>query len=110
MNLKTRLLERPEIIVRLMTWEMTYEQAAQVLDVSVDHLTHTVIELVGRRKPAPAHQKRKLNSQLASTRKDYRKMLAFQVLNGSLTIENAAKQAKCTERTIYRYIERIENE
>lgn len=110
MNLKTRLLERPEIIVQLMTWEMTYEQAALLFDVSVDHLTHTVIDLVGKRKPAPKHQRRKMSSQLAATRKDYRKMLAYQVLNGSLTIEKAAKQAKCSERTIYRYVEKIENE
>lgn len=108
--LKIRLLERPEIIVRLMTWEMTYEEAAKIFNVSVDHLTHTVIDLVGKRKPAPKYQKRKLNSELAATRKDFRLSLAYQVVNGSLSIEAAAKQAKCSERTIYRYIDRINHE
>lgn len=107
-TLKTRLLERPDIIVKLMTWEMTYEEAAKILKVSTDHLTHTVIDLVGPRKPAPKFQQRKRNSELAATRKDFRLSLAYQVLAGTLSIEDAAEQAKCTTRTIYRYLDKVQ--
>jgi len=54
--------------------------------------------------PGPVAAQRRANSTFAESRKAFRARLAKQVLAGSKSITKAAAEAKCSERTMYRYL------
>lgn len=101
------LIERlsPSLLEKLRTRKLTNAQAAEKLQVSESYLSRTVAALQTK-VPGPTVQVRKANSDLTKTRRNFRVTLAKQVLNGRKSVTLAAKEAGCSVRTMFRYIER----
>lgn len=60
--------------------------------------------------PRPKRAEDRLKKpELVRARREYRGLLAGKVDKGELTIEEAAKQAFCTVRTMYRYLSKARN-
>lgn len=83
----------PKIISR----EMTNRAVARELKVSEHHVCRVLKQLGVQREPAPD---RSAAGRLLEARRELRTRLAN---DPNLTLAQAASQAKCTVRTIYRY-------
>jgi DNA-binding CsgD family transcriptional regulator len=79
-------------------------EAAAALGVSERTVNRLMVEHSVSRPPSPVHEQR----QRAEERRQLRLTAAGAVVGGVLTPEQAAKGAQCSERTIYRWIKRLE--
>ena len=80
--------------------KLTKTALAAELGVSATYLMRITPPL----PPGPVATQRRANSTFSESRKAFRLKLAKQVAAGSKSIERAAAEAKCSERTMYRYL------
>lgn len=80
--------------------KLTKTALAAELGVSATYLMRITPPL----PPGPVATQRRSNSKLATSRAGHRTKLAAQVIAGSKSITKAAAEAKCSERTMYRYV------
>ena len=90
----------PEDLAALLERRLTKTSLAQRLGVSLAYLNKHTPKL----PPGLVRAKRLQTQMLFNTRKGYRLHLAKQVLQGLKSLDNAAKEAKCSVRTLYRYV------
>lgn len=93
------------LLNNLRTRKITNAQAADELGVSESYLSRTVAA-IQEKEPGETTAQRAANSELAKTRRVFRTKLAKEVLRRRKTIEDAAKEADCSIRTMFRYVER----
>lgn len=101
--LKDRLGKR--LLEQLRTRKITNKQAAEQLGVSESYLSRTVAALQ-EKEPGQSVIERKANSELAKTRRQFRTKLAKEVLRKRKSCEQAASEAGCSVRTMFRYVEK----
>ena len=87
-------------LAALASRKLTKTALASELGVSATYLMRITPTL----PPGPVAAQRRANSTFAESRKAFRLKLAKQVLAGSKSITKAAAEAKCSERTMYRYV------
>lgn len=102
-SLKDRLGKR--LLEQLHTRKITNKQAAEQLGVSESYLSRTVAAIQDK-VPGQTVLERKANSELATIRRQYRTKLAKDVIRKRTTVAAAADAAGCSERTMFRYVER----
>lgn len=88
---------------RLAKRKITKRALADQLGISEGYLYHLTPPL----PPGPVRNKRLAQSALAQSRRNYRLRLAKLVRRGTRSIESAAKEARCSVRTMYRYLELV---
>lgn len=106
----TPLRERltPGIIEKLVSREMTNAQAAKMLGSSENYLGFVFNQVLDkRREKGKIAQSRENAKKLVEARRDMRIREAKKVINGIKDLAKAAKTAKCSERTMRRYVEKI---
>lgn len=84
-------------IPRIISRELTNREVARALGASEEWVCRTLKALGVVREPAPDRSK---SGTLLTARRELRTRLAN---DPTLTLEEAARQAHCTVRTIYRY-------
>jgi AraC-like DNA-binding protein len=100
------ILERAKpYIPDLEARRVTVRDLANLLGCHETHLSRVLKGHVKRVKSA--HQVRLSRSKLARARKEMRKKHAFAVKNGEKSLKKAAADAKCSERTIRRYMKEL---
>ena len=101
------LIERlnQRILKQLQTRKITNREAADQLGVSETYLSRTVAA-IQTKEPGKSVELRKANAELAKIRKTFRIKLAKEVLKGRKLHDDAATEAGCSVRTIFRYVER----
>ena len=85
--------------------KLTNSQAAEKLQVSESYLSRTVAALQTK-VPGQTVLQRKANADLTRTRRHFRTKLAKEVIRGRKTMAQAAKEAGCSLRTMFRYVEK----
>jgi predicted DNA-binding transcriptional regulator YafY len=83
----------------------TNAQAAELLGVSETYLSRKVAAMQAK-VPGTALQKRAAASTLYNTRRVFREQLAKKAAKGKMTVAEAAAEAECSERTMFRYVAR----
>ena len=83
--------------------KVTNRVAADIMGVSETHLSRVVASIQGK-TPGVTTQVRQAARKITKTRIEVRRQLAKKVNKGRMTIAEAAKQADCSERTIFRYV------
>lgn len=103
---KTPLIDRLDLptLDKLHTRQITGAEVAAQLGVSGTHLSRVLSAEGFKKLPGPVLQKRKAITELVKTRHEYRQGLADKVAAKTITIEQACAKAKCSERTMWRYI------
>lgn len=86
---------------------MTAREAAQHLNCNEQYLCKLLKEQGVKRIPGITTAHRAKMGALFKSRRDFRKLLAAQVKAHSKTIKQAAKEGRCSERTIYRYLDEL---
>lgn len=99
--LRDRLTQH--MLERLRTRKMTNEEAADKLGVSVTYLSRIVATMQTKER-GQTMLEREAVSKLAAERRHHRERMAKEVKNGNLDVATAAKRAKCSERTIKRFV------
>lgn len=102
--LKERLT--PALVKALEDRTMTNAQVAALLDVHPSYLS-TVFNTISRKKRGGTREAREWMHELVQARREMRIREAKKVAAGKKTLEKAAKDANCSERTIRRYIEKV---
>jgi transposase len=102
--LKERLT--PELVRALEDRTMTNSEVAAILDVNPAYLS-TVFNTISRKKRGPVREQREWMRDLVAARRDVRVQEARKVAQGRKSIEQAALDANCSERTIRRYVEKV---
>lgn len=98
----------PSDIVKLLTnREITGRAAAKSMGISEQYFSLLVRRQKIKRIPGPTVVRREKAEALTALRREYRKAVVVQVAKGRKSIEVAAKEAKCSERTIYRHLQNI---
>lgn len=99
------LIERipKRMLEKLRTRKMKNSEAAEELGVSETYLSRIVASLQDK-EPGKTTAEREAARKLYATRIEFRDKLAKAVMNNRMTMEQAVKQAKCSERTIFRHI------
>lgn len=110
MNLKTYLKENPEILGKLINRTLTNKDLAAQLGYSTVYVSQTLKAMGLKKIKGEVADKRNKRSRLKQCRTEYRLEVARDVISKRITIEQAAKIAKCTERTIYRYVDKLQEE
>lgn len=110
MNLKTYLRTNPTVLGRLLSRDLTNKELAKDLGYSVVYVSQVLKEMGLKKVKGQVADKRKKRSVLKQTRSEYRTEVARDVLNKRITIDTGAKIAKCSERTLYRYIKKLEEQ
>jgi predicted XRE-type DNA-binding protein len=100
-KLKDRLTAA--LLEKLRTRKITNAQAAEQLGVSEPYLSRTVAA-IQRKEPGKTMLERAKAHKLAETRRKHREGLAKEVKNGNLDVHAAARRAKCSIRTMSRYV------
>lgn len=85
--------------------DLTAREAAKLLDINENYLCKLLKDQGIKRIPGITTTHRKKIADLTKSRKDFRKLLVAQVKGRSKTIAQAAKEGKCSERTIYRMLD-----
>lgn len=68
-------------------------------------VSHTyLVRITPTLPPGPVSEQRRANATFAASRKAFRVKLAKQVEQGTKSIEKAAQEARCSTRTMYRYL------
>lgn len=93
------------LLKQLAARKITNAQAAEQLGVSETYLSRIVASMQDK-VPGETVIKRKANAALAKTRRDFRVKLAKEVLRNRKTYEDAASEAGCSVRTMFRYVEK----
>lgn len=104
MNLKDRLT--PGILEALAKRKASAKSVAALYNVSEAYLSRTLKELHLHKIPAPTMEQKRTSKMLKANRTAHRLALAKQVL-ASKPIRIAAREANCSIRTMYRYVELI---
>lgn len=99
--LKDRLTKA--LLEKLRTRKITNAQAAADLGVCETYLSRTVAA-IQEKEPGETMLARQQATELAAERRHHRERLAKQVKNGEITPEKAAVAAKCSLRTMARYV------
>lgn len=84
---------------------VTTRALAKELGVTEGHLSRVFPGKI----PSQAKTVMQEKARLRKIRDDYRQSLAKQVVDGQLTVSQAAAQAYCHERTMFRHLKRIRN-
>lgn len=77
--------------------------AAEELGVSETYLSR-VVSSIQEKEPGKTTTERKAASHLYRTRLEFRDKLAKRVMKRQMTLEQAVREAKCSERTLFRHI------
>lgn len=93
----------PAMLERLRTRKITNAQAAEKLEVSETYLSRTVAAMQ-EKTPGEVMLARAAAAKLVAERRHHRERLAKEVKNGNLDVGTAAKRAKCSLRTMSRYV------
>jgi len=101
--LKDRLTKR--VLERLRTRKVTNKEVAREMGVSESYLSRIVAGMQTK-EPGQTVIERNANAQLAKTRRHFRTKLAKEVIRNRKTCTDAAAEAGCSERTMFRYIAR----
>lgn len=101
-KLKDRLTK--PLLQKLRERKLTNAEAAAQLDVSISYLSR-VVAAIQRKEPGKTMQARRAAHALVTQRRQHRERLAREVKNGNLDVNAAAKRAKCSIRTMERYVE-----
>jgi transposase len=99
--LKDRLTKT--LLEKLRLRKLTNAEAAEQLGVSESYLSRTVAT-IQRKEPGKTLAARKAAHALAVQRRQHRERLAKEVKNGVLDVDAAAARAKCSVRTMSRYV------
>lgn len=91
------------ILDRIASGEISRSDAAAKLEISVRHVNRLMRARGVKRPESPTHQK----AAEVEVKRQVKQAAAYAVFNGEMTIEDAAQQAECSERTIYRLLETI---
>ncbi|WP_454735379.1 hypothetical protein [Cupriavidus necator] len=97
---------RPELLDMLRQRQVTNRQVAAQAGVSEEHLARVLTKMGVRKVRGEVVARRAEVRTLAEERQKHRQDLAKSVLAGKRTIEDAAALAGCSERTLYRYIQK----
>lgn len=98
----------PEQIEALRTRKVTNRALAKELGVTEFHLSRTFPGHRIGKIPGPVAAAKREKRQLRLIRDDYRLMLAMKVKARQITVEQAAKTAHCSVRTMYRHLAKAE--
>jgi transposase len=90
------------VLKKLKTRKMTNAEAAEKYGVSPNYICRIVGE-IQTKNPGSTPTTRKAASIAAAERKTFRTQLAKRCAAGKMTWAEAAEQAGCSVRTIYRY-------
>jgi DNA-binding Xre family transcriptional regulator len=88
---------------RLAKRKITKRALAAELGISECYLNRLTPPL----PPGPVRAKRLARADLAQQRRNHRMKLAKMVQSGRRNIESAAKEARCSVRTLYRYLAKL---
>lgn len=99
------LIERipKRMLKALAARRMKNAEAAETLGVSETYLSRVVATLQ-EKAPGKSTANRQAASKLYRTRIEFRDKLAKQVMYQRMTLTQACKEAKCTERTMFRHV------
>lgn len=98
---------RPELLEMLRSRQITNRTVAAQAGVSEAYLARFLGALGVKKDRGEVVKQREAARDLAETRKKHRQRLAKAVVLGKKTIEQAAVQAGCSERTLYRYVRQL---
>lgn len=107
MKLQEILESRPDLLEKLRTRQLTNREVAAQLGYDEFYLGRVLIQIGVGKKEGEVRAKRKALSRKATTRKQFRTELAKQIVSNTLTLEKAAELARCSTRTMYRYVDNI---
>lgn len=93
----------------LRTRKATNAQMAEKYGVSEPYMSR-VVASVQEKEPGKTTAQREAAAKLYKVRIEFRDKLAKQVMAGKRTMANACEQAGCSERTIFRHIEKFRAE
>lgn len=102
--LKERLT--PALVKALEQRTMTNAQVAELLQVNASYLS-SVFNTISKKKRGEVREQREWMHELVQARRQLRIREARKVLGGKKTMQQAAKDANCSERTIRRYVEKV---
>lgn len=102
-----RNLMTPALVEQLRSREITVRALAAKLGVSESWLSRNYSARVIGRKPSMRLADLVHKRALTKTRREYRALLARKVLSNELSVHDAASQAACTVRTMYRCIKEL---
>lgn len=91
------------VLEKLRTRKMTNAEAADMYGVTMSYLSRVVASMQ-EKEPGPTNAARKAAALLAQQRRQHRERLAKEVLHGELDVNVAAKRARCSIRTMERYV------
>lgn len=99
----------PEVVSQIVNRTLTNRKASLMLGISEQYFSVLFRRLKLKKVPGPTVVAKRDAKNLSATRIDYRKQVVNQVKNGRKTIQAAAREARCSERTIYRYLKMLTN-
>ncbi len=99
--LEQRLTKK--LLHALQTRKITNREAAEQLGVSETYLSRKVAAIQSK-VPGETQPVREAAHKLFQTRRQFRERLAKKVLKSSMTVTQAAAEANCSERTMFRYV------
>jgi len=102
MGSRTKEQKLAFILEKIAAGALRRSDAAERLGVSERHLNRLMKAHAVTRPPSPAHAR----AEDAEIRRQVRQAAALAVHNKEMTIESAAEAAGCSERTLYRLLER----
>lgn len=99
----------PDLLERLRTRQMTNKEAAALLNVNASYLSF-VFNQLDSRNPGEVSVNRLWLKKLMAARRDVKLREAKFVIDGHKSLQQAAKKARCSERTMRRYIEVLKDQ
>jgi hypothetical protein len=93
----------PEMLMQLQLRKITNREAAEKLGVCETYLSRVVSDMQ-KKIPGETAIARKAAQKIYKTRMEVRNAQAKLVVKGRLSIEKAAAEAGCSERTMFRYV------
>lgn len=110
MNLKTYLKSNPTVLGKLLSRTLTNKELAEQLGYSPVYISQTLKEMGLKKAKGEVADHRKKRSKLKQSRTDFRLEVARDIIAKRITVEKGSEIAKCSERTLYRYIKKLEEE
>jgi len=109
-NLSEKLLENPAVIEGYLSRRLSAADLAKQFGYEEGYMLSTLSRLGVKREvnPVSTYQQQRQNAVLAETRREFREFLAMKVANNKMTLKKAAEIASCSERTIRRYVEKVQ--
>lgn len=105
------LVERlnDKLLEQLRSRKVTNEAVAEALGIHPTYLSRTLREMGFEKVKGATMAHREARSELADAREKFRAQLAKEVNRNKKTVEAAAKEAKCTVRTMFRWCAKYAN-